>query len=167
MSFSTGQPNLRNPNHPVTVLVTLHVNSWSQHCLYIRHPLIEQLRSVTITPPSPPPLPQHQHKARMRATSLLPLSQQWHVNICKTKFPGVYLEYQRSRGGQEVGGALWINEGLHRNEINVERRAGVLGTFQVQAHLAVQRPWGSRATRRPVWLEQGAEVGECTAELAL
>lgn len=59
------------------------------------------------------------------------------------------------------------------NEIHVERRAKGAGkrTFQVKAQLAVQRPWGSRtccferATRRPVWLEQGAEVGECTAEL--
>lgn len=68
---------------------------------------------------------------------------------------------------------MWINERLFRNEIHVERRARCAGkiTFQVKTQLAVQRPWGSRAchlkraTRRPVWLEQGAEVGECTAEL--
>lgn len=94
---------------------------------------MEQPRSVTITPPAPPPTSaQSQGESH---TTLLPLSQQWHFNICKNKVSKSLCEYQRSKGGQEVRGALWINEGLCRNEIHVERKARRAGKriFQAKA----------------------------------
>lgn len=62
----------------------------------------------------------------MTVTSLLTLSQQWHINIYKTKFPRTYCE-------------LWVNDGLCRNEIYVERRArgAWKRTFQVKAQTAI------------------------------